>query len=263
MKVTIEIDTREAGDREVLAALLLAFADDLPEDDERCQLPDNLDRSNGPLKDVDPKSVRIFTTSDNAEAALEKVNLADDVTEVALNTLPGDKDSEDVKLPVKEGKVEKPKKATKKAKEAANAAKEVVEEVKEVEAVVDVETPKAKVENATVNEALDQIDPKKPKEEDEVDHAAELRKLMVEVVKVHGAAGAKIASQVVNKIAGVKDVTKIPADKFEAVQAGLKAALVPDGEAEAHEEPEPPKEEPAAEPDESQDLEPSADDVDF
>jgi hypothetical protein len=146
---------------------------------------------------------------------------------------------------------------------AAEIVKEAVQKRKATEAVVDVETKDAKVEGGTIDEALDQLDPKPPAEDKPVDHPAMIRKLMVEVVKVHGPKGAKLASQVVNRIAGVKDVTKIPAEKADAVREGLLAAINSDADGNPN-PPAPAKPEPEKPPaDAPQEDAPDASDVDF
>lgn len=122
--------------------------------------------------------------------------------------------------------------------------------------VVDVKTNDVDIKNESIDVALSQLDPKPP-EEKKVDHSAAIRKLMVEVVKVHGPKGAKLAGQVVNQIAGVKDVTKIPTAKFEAVKAGLLAAIVPGDEPTTDGQPPTPSEEKPTE------AAPNGDDVDY
>ena len=113
--------------------------------------------------------------------------------------------------------------------DAKKLVEAVVDAKKLVEAVVDAKTTDVDVEDTSIDEALKQLDPEPPKDE-KTDHAIDIRKLMVGVIKVHGPKGAKIAGEVVNKIAGVKDVTKIPDDKIEAVKEALIAAVVPGDE---------------------------------
>lgn len=281
MRIRLDLDSRTtANELKALKVFVDTLLEDHP-DDTPSGMPEDIDHGSGPLEEFDASKVTITTSRGNGEKALARVNLDESVLEASLNEFEGDEPVSEVKVDVKGGEVtketvsdeevaakakklaqakKKPKKEVAESDKQPVTKKDVAEptpELKTPEAVVDVETPDTKVEGTTVDEALETLEPK-PATDKPVDHAVELRKLMVDVVKAHGPKGAKIASQVVNKIAGVKDVTKIPADKFEAVCEGLQAAINADGK--PADEPEPPSTQAV---DKKPDSEPSADDVDF
>lgn len=208
MKIQINLDTTD--DKDLLA--LKALVDMLSSGKVL------VDRGSGPLKEFDPVKVEVWTSTEHSEMARQHVNLDENVDEVKLNTiakttLRGVADCgnslglEPVVDPQPDIVID-----------------EDGELVEITKPIVDVTTTKVDVKDANIDEVLDQLDPKPP-ENKPVDTTAELRKLMLKVVNVHGSEGAKIAGQIVYKISGVRAVAKIPNDKFDEVKKGLLAAI--------------------------------------
>jgi len=259
MRINIELDTRSDSDLFALKALIDTLAGDKV----------LVDRGVGPLKDFDVAEVTIWSSDEHGEMAKQSVNLDENVGDVVFNTIPKSKPTEskevvadcgnslslednatgcvtlegketitgevhDVAVEVAEQEADAAYIASETAAMKAATAKKLAaakrkEKRDAAKAVVDVETPEVSVKGASVDKALAELDPEPPTDKP-IDHAAALRGLMVDVVKAHGPRGAKLASQVVSEIAGVKDVTKIPADKFDAVKAGLRAAIAAKGD---------------------------------
>jgi len=217
MIIKIELDTYDSGDLLALKSLVEILAEDVVK--ERPWSDDD-DRASGPVKKFDQSKVTIWSTEENGELAKQNINLDDNVEDVALNTIVPKKEKTDDEVVECDNSLKLEQKVVlgtfeEEAQKLGEGAMKALD--KGIKAVVDANI---------IEDTLKQLDP--PPEDQKVNNAVTLRKLMIAVVKAHGAKGARAASQIVKEIAGVQDVAKIPADKIEAVKEGLTRAVASD-----------------------------------
>ena len=193
MRITIELLTDCVDDLEALGAMI-----------DRLRMK-NMDKSSGPVEGVDPAKVTIWTSAGKQALARQTVNLIEDV-EVEF---------------AEPAEVEKPKPVKPKRGKPKADAKAIVE------AVVNVKTEMVETDG-DIDAALKVLDPPKPEAVKTDAGIADVRKALVKVVMELGPTGAAKAGEVVKEISGVKDVTKIPLDKFGEVLAALESLI--DGE---------------------------------